>query len=107
MHGLAGVRIEIVVADHHATPPETGRRPCPISFYSGCPGGFSDQAFQQQLELADFHFDLERAVERVEDRDGEGPVVAVSFEEVDDPAVLDFPLADADLELAGLAAGVP
>ena len=62
----------------------------------------SDQAFEEALELADLAFDVERAIERVEDRDGQGAVVAVAFEEVDDPAVLDLPLADLDLELAGL-----
>ena len=55
----------------------------------------SDQAFEQSLELADLDLDLEGAVERVEDRDGEGSVVAVALEEVDDPAVLDLALADA------------
>ena len=30
----------------------------------------------------------------------------MAFEQVDDPAVLDLALADADLELAGLLAGV-
>ena len=66
----------------------------------------SDQAFQQELELADLDLDVEGVVEGVEDRDGQGPVVAVAFELVDDPAVLDLALADADLELARLLAGV-
>ena len=60
----------------------------------------SDQAFEQELELADLDLDVERVVEGVEDRDGQRPVVAVAFELADDPAVLDLALADADLELA-------
>ena len=66
----------------------------------------SQQAFQQEFELADLDLDVEGVVEAVEDGDGQGAVVAVAFEEVDDPAVLDLALADADLELAGAFARV-
>src|SRR4051794_22241791 len=66
----------------------------------------SQQALEQQLELADLDLAFERVVGQVEDGDGQRAVVAVALEEVDGPAVLDLALADADLELAGGLAGV-
>ena len=66
----------------------------------------SDQAFEQELELSDLDFDVEAGADAVEDGDGQAAVVAVAFEEVDDAAVLDLALADADLELVGALAGV-
>src|SRR5262249_53298887 len=66
----------------------------------------SEQALEQELELADLDLGVERVVQPVEDGDGQGAVVAVALELVDDPAVLDLALADADLELAGPLAGV-
>src|SRR5438105_3316057 len=66
----------------------------------------SDQAFQQELELADFDLDVEGVVGEVEDRDGQAAVVAVALEHADDAAVLDLALADPDLELVGALAGV-
>ncbi len=66
----------------------------------------SDQAFQEQLELADLHLDVEVVRQPVIDRDAEGTLVPVPLQLGGDSAVLDVPLSDPDLELLGLGTGV-
>ena len=68
--------------------------------------GTSDQSFQQELQLADLDLALERIVGAVDDRDGQRAIVAITLKLGDDPSVLDLALADTDLKLAGVLAGV-
>ena len=64
------------------------------------------QTFQQILQLADFRLHGESRVGDVADIDRQRPIVTETGQLGDDPAVLDFALADPQLELIGAAAGV-
>ena len=72
----------------------------------GSGGLILDQRLEQQLELAQLDFAIERVVGPVDDGDGQRAVVAIPLEQVDDPGVFDLALADADLKFAGYQARI-
>ena len=64
------------------------------------------QAFQQKLQLAHFGFHGEGSIGQVLDGYAQQSIVILSLELVDDAAIFNLALADANLEFARRPAGI-
>ena len=66
----------------------------------------SEQRLEQELELADLDLAFKGVVGAIDDGNRQGAIVAIALKLGDDASVFDLTLADTDLELSGILAGV-
>src|SRR5262249_35686376 len=64
------------------------------------------QGLEQQFEFADFYLAFEWVVGPINDGDRQGSIIAMALKLRDNASIFDLTLADSDLELPGIPAGV-